>query len=491
MKSTTSAWILALMFCAILTSSFQLVAQSPAGQTPTSTYRYRAVDMGTPLGGSKSTGCVPDCRYVNNQGTVVFNTNTPVSNQSFGVEWQNGRFTTLNPLPGGSYEFPYWTSDTNLVAGYSYNGALDPATGSPEIRAVLWDGGIPANLGTFGGSASLAWGVNDSGQVVGGAANTTPDALAGDFYNVDPFPYQVSTEIHAFLWDRGELHDLQTLGGPDSVAQYVNESGQVAGISFTNSTPNATTGLSTLDPFLWGYGQMKDLHSLGGTMGFVSGLNNQGHVIGTSNLAGDATSHPFVWQENRLIDLQTLGGDNGSAIWISDAGAVAGWADLSGSEVHHAFIWTNGEMKDLGTIGTDPCSTAYGMNARGQVVGNSGDGSGIESCGPKIHGFLWENGGPMVDLDTLFAPLANGLQYFGACCINNSGEILGSGKLPNGDIHALVLIPCDANHEDAPACHASPTDVEIAAAPRTTPQAAPGAAASGIINRNPHKPHSW
>jgi hypothetical protein len=97
----------------------------------------------------------------------------------------------------------------------------------------------------------------------------------------------------------------------------------------------------------------------------------------------------------------------------------------------------------------------------------------------------------MVDLDTLFAPLANGLQYFGACCINNSGEILGSGKLPNGDIHALVLIPCDANHEDAPACHASPTDVEIAAAPRTTPQAAPGAAASGIINRNPHKPHSW
>jgi len=238
------------------------------------------------------------------------------------------------------------------------------------------------------------------------------------------------------------------------------------------------------------YGQMKDLHSLGGTLGFVSGINNRGNVIGTSNLAGDATSHPFVWQENQLVDLQTLGGDNGSAIWINDAGAVAGWADLSGSQVHHAFIWKNGVMTDLGTIGTDPCSTAYGMNASGQVVGNSGDGTGIETCGPKLHGFLWENRGPMVDLDTLFAPLPNGLQYFGACCINDSGEILGSGKLPNGDIHALVLVPC-ANHQDVAACHASPADVENTAAIRTVPQVVPGAAAGGTIKGNLHKPYPW
>jgi len=148
-------------------------------------------------------------------------------------------------------------------------------------------------------------------------------------------------------------------------------------------------------------------------------------------------------------------------------------------------------MTDLGTIGTDPCSSAYGMNARGQVVGNSGDGYGIETCGPKLHGFLWENGGPMVDLNTLFAPLPNGLQFFGACCINDRGEILGSAKTPSGTIHALVLVPCDADHEDAAACHESPDDVKSTAADRTAPLAAPGAVADETITRDSRKPHPW
>lgn len=489
MKSTTLARILAGMFCATLTSSFPAAAQSAAAPTPTTTYRYRAVDLGT-LGGPASGGCIPDCRYLNNQGTAVFNADTPVPNVIFGVEWRNGRFNTLNPLAGGTYDFPAWASDSNLVAGYSYNGLLDPTTGNPEFMAVLWHGGIPMNLGTLGGNASQAWGVNSSGQVVGGAANATPDAFAADFYDVDPVPYQLSTEIHAFLWNQGKLHDLGTLGGPDSFAQFINEGAQVTGVSFTDSTPNSTTGLPTLDPFLWENGEMKDLGSLGGTLGFASGINNSGHVIGQSDLAGDATYHPFIWRAGHLTDLQTLGGDNGVAIWSNDADEVVGWADLPGSQFHHAFIWRDGVMTDLGTLGTDPCSTAYGMNARGQVVGNSGDGSGLGMCGPKLHGFLWEPGRPMVDLDSLFAPLASGLQYYGSCCINDGGEILGSGFLPNGDSHALLLVPCDANHEDAPACHANPADISSTSVTHTAPSL-PGASATETLNRNPHKPQPW
>jgi|SRR5215472_15025196 len=32
------------------------------------------------------------------------------------------------------------------------------------------------------------------------------------------------------------------------------------------------------------------------------------------------------------------------------------------------------------------------------------------------------------------------------------GEIAGSGLLPNGDFHAIVLIPCDAEHGESEGC---------------------------------------
>jgi probable HAF family extracellular repeat protein len=68
--------------------------------------------------------------------------------------------------------FAFGINDRGWVAGVSENGLIDPMTGSPEVRAILWKDDEIINLGTLGGNASGANAVNNRSQVVGGALNT-------------------------------------------------------------------------------------------------------------------------------------------------------------------------------------------------------------------------------------------------------------------------------------------------------------------------------
>jgi probable HAF family extracellular repeat protein len=457
-------------------------AGSPMLQAQNTHHHYVAIDLGT-LGGPSSSGCAV-CRYLNNTGAAIFNADTAKSdpfasnpnnifndgNQNLGA-YRQGVSIPLRPLQAGYNDTPQWMSDTGLVVGLSENGNLDPATGFPQVNATMWLFGFPTNLGSLGGNESTATGVNDIGQAVGGAANKTADPFANAFYSLSPNPndpalsfvfgylgfwWPVATQTHAFLWQFGAMKDLGTLGGPDSLAQGVNNLGQVTGFSYTNSQANPSTGVPTLHPFLWEFGAMKDLGSLGGTVAAATAINDGGQVIGWSNLAGDTQYHPFLWDRDGMTDLKTLGGSNGEAIHINDAGQVIGYADVANSQNHHAFVWQNHKMTDLGTVPGDVCSIALGINSRGQVVGDSNSATSPQGCyGPTGHGFLWENGGPMVDISTLYPAPADGLHLGGLCCINDLGEMLGTGQLPNGDNHAMLIVPCDQNHPGVLGCNYS------------------------------------
>jgi len=455
MKSAKLICISAVTLFAVLVLPASLAAQNKADGSDGRPH-YKLIDMGTFGGPNSYFFSAPVVGSANNRGTVAGGADTGLSDPYapncfvgdchivHAFKWKNDFLTDLGTLPGGNSSAAYWINDQGLIMGGSENGFVDPITGLPEQVAVLWrQNGEIVDLGTLGGNFSFANAMNNRGRVIGLALNTVPD------------PYSMlglGTETHAFIWRNGYMEDLGTLGGPDSWASAINEHGEVAGWAYINSTPNADNGVCTpnvptQDPVLWRTdGRMIDLGTFGGTCGYVAAfagpgsggaINNSGQVVGTSNLAGNQTHHAFLWNEGSLTDLGTLGGDNSEAYWINDLGEIVGRADVPGAlHNHHAFLWKNGKMKDLGKAKGWPCSTAIDINSRGQVIIDTGI-CGLGG-GP---GLLWENGA-LYDLNTLI-PAHSGFHIGDVNYINDRGEIAATGILPNGDQHAIVLIPVD------------------------------------------------
>jgi probable HAF family extracellular repeat protein len=452
---------------------------------------YQLIDLGT-FGGPNSAVCVggsPYClppQVLNDQGRIVGSADTSTASAFPGFcfdsfipqvppdcftarafEARNGIPTALNGFPNGS-AIAIWISANGLIAGDAQNGQLDPSvSGFPELRAVLWNAGRMIDLGTLGGNESLANSVNTRGEVAGSSLNKVPDALSfidgflGIFFSVSN-----PTQTRAFLWHNGNMRDLGTLGGPDAFAFYVNERGQVAGYADVTSTPNADTGSPTIHPFLWQNGRMRDLGTLGGTQIFnIEGLNDRGEVIGDSLVAGDQHAHPFLWDGHRLIDLGAFGGTDGDGGALNNAGEVVGWGGttqncpvLEGSG-QHPFLWKNGVKIDLGSVpGTDNGDAAW-INNKEQVVGSS------FSCDfSAADAFLWEKG-RIVDLNA--AVPASPLHLFLASDINDRGEIAAFGTLPNGDNHAVLLIPNGTDANASTTVRAAPSRKLTAAELRT------------------------
>lgn len=403
-------------------------------------------------------------------------------------QWQNGVETDLGALPGGASSAAFWINSNGLIAGNSQNGQFDPVSpGLPELRAVTWKNGKIHDLGTLGGSSSFSQAVNARGQVTGLALNGISDPFSFYYQYLYCLPFEIcpanATQTRGFVWDEEDgIQDIGTLGGPDAFPSLINQQGQIAGFSYTDSTPQPTTGFPTLHPFLWEKGKgMKDLGSLGGTStASVNGLNERGEVVGGALLPGDVINHPFLWDGEKLIDLiaPPFGGSaDGEAFWINEAGEVVGIAGIPapcpGSspprEAAHAFLWRQGVMADLGALAGSPISQANFINSRSQVVGDS-----MPCDFSAVTAFLWENGS-LVDLNTLIPP-STPFFVFTASFISDQGEIAAFGALANGDQHAVLLIPCDENHPDVEGCDYSlvdpATSVEVQSAHVTEAPAA-------------------
>jgi probable HAF family extracellular repeat protein len=277
----------------------------------------------------------------------------------------------------------------------------------------------PKDLGTLGGTQSQAASIDSEWNIVG-SSNLTGDLAA-----------------HAFLSPEGErLKDLGVLsGGTNSTGVGSSDEGErVAG---TSEYLDPINGLVS-HPFLYAKGVMTDLGTLGGAIAQATGIGGGGRVVGLSLLSDGATTHAFLYnaKTSLMTDLGTLPNPtivNSQALGISSLGLfVAGTSDTANSDtagntITDAVVWNHKNViTDLGNLGGS-LAQANAVNDWGVAVG-----VGVNASG-NYDAFVSKVGGGLIDIGTLGGSASS------AQAINDWGVVVGySNTTTDADVHAFV-----------------------------------------------------
>jgi probable HAF family extracellular repeat protein len=347
------------------------------------------------------------------------------------------------------------------IANNGLAGGTSVLSGAAE-HAVLFYKGQKGDLATpgLGGQNSVVYSANERGQAVGQAETSSPDPNSEDFCGFKALGQPAAgTTCLAFLWQYAVMTPLPTLGGSNGTALMVNKSGTVAGYA-ENATadPNCPAPQKLqFKPVIWQNGEVQELPtSTGDLEGMAYAINDHGQVVGASGSCAPFSLvtglymqplHALLWETGTVIDLGNLGGTGqGNGIiahGINNQGQVVGYSDLRGNANFHAFLWTKGTgMQDLGTLTGDVNSLATAINDSGDVVGVSLDAN----FNPRA--FLSANG-TMTDLNALI-PANSPLSLMLSCAINSSGQIVGFGVTSAGVAHGFLLTPVGESSSGTP-----------------------------------------
>lgn len=223
-----------------------------------------------------------------------------------------------------------------------------------------------------GGTTSLAFAVNDSGEVAGAADNS-------------------QGAVQAVIFKNGNVISLGTLGatGGGGEAFGINDRGDVTGI--------ANTANGDADGFLYHDRKMIDLGVLpGGNYSGGIAINDSLQITGASGILGAPNDHAFLWDKGKMTDLGVLPtGNSSQGNGINAWGEIVGGSDIfipsnfgsgpPGTYVSHGFLYSNGQLQDLNDLISSNSGwvlgAASGINDRGEIVGTG-------TINGETHGYL-------------------------------------------------------------------------------------------------------
>jgi probable HAF family extracellular repeat protein len=277
---------------------------------------------------------------VNNNNEVVGysidqNIDTP---RDGGFLFKNGVRYNLRPL--------------GMIAAYDINnkGQIVGYMLTPDIyyHACLYENGVLHDLGTLGGTESVAYGINDAGQIVG-------------------YSTMANGEVRAFLYQNVTMTSIGHLGGNYSVARAINDDGDIVGYS-------RLSGNSTNRAFLYVNGIMHNIGTLGGSKSEAYDINNNGDVVGYSTISS-GNGRSFLYKNGTMQNLGTLGGTASIAFGINNFGDIVG-ESLKSDGSSAAYVYQNGIMINLNTrtitttSGGLHLTTGVAINDAGSVAGS-------------------------------------------------------------------------------------------------------------------------
>jgi len=322
-------------------------------------------DLGT-LPGSGTLGisaarCVNDANQVVgvNIGTLPGLGGDSLHNHAF--LWQNGAITDLGSMTADPNDISVGFAINN--GGHTVGAWMLNAEPNVPHAYVRWQSGAVTSLGTFGGSTSFAWDINDSNQIVGTARD-------------------ISEQNRAFLWQDGVMTDLGVLPGYEDSTQAlaINESGQVMGIS---SDANGV-----IHSFLWEDGSMTDLGVLPGRPSTVAAaISDNGVVVGAA-ADPNGESHAFLWNNGAIHDLNSVVDPSSgwlltAATAINKTGQIAGTGKLNGlakgflMKVYALSLTL--ETANQGSVQVDPNAAFFEPNATVILTPNANEGKKFDS----------------------------------------------------------------------------------------------------------------
>tara|TARA_R110002073_G_scaffold118918_5_gene259181 strand:- start:98175 stop:99434 length:1260 start_codon:yes stop_codon:yes gene_type:complete len=321
------------------------------------------------------------------------------------------------PSLGGVGTIANDINDSGVVVGQS------TLPGGLGVVACRWDAmHSPMNLGALGSSMiSEALAINSNGEIVG--------------YSED-----ASTLRAATLWDgQGAIVDVNTAIGStgSSIPWDINDQGVIVGQASIN--PGFSKG------FIWD--QVNPVQIAGTLPGFMGGanrgINNDGRVVGSSFFFGDPDDATLAVPDDRggyeYPAIAPAGFHFSNATAINNNAVMVGHTSYeSTTSSWNAVIYT-GDDRDpvqvLGTIAGLNTSESLDVNDSGMVVGYAWDGTG---SGFDPRAWAWVDG-EMYDLNDMLDDESDFEMLSRATGVNNSGDIVGFGRLLDGSTGAFLI----------------------------------------------------